>query len=128
MVKKYAATLCVVLLAGCGSLPLPHKDAYTNHPVQVDGARGTLSPQQSKTVLAKLKNGSPKTNIFDRHLAQIEEISGSPLITGNKVTLLVDGPATYKSMFAAIQGAKIISTWKPTVSKMTRLVAGLPLR
>jgi cardiolipin synthase A/B len=106
MAKKYAAILCVALLAGCGSLPLPHKDAYTNHPVQVDGARGALSPQQSKTVLAKLKNGSPKTNIFDKHLAQIEEISGSPLITGNKVTLLVDGPATYKSMFAAIQGAK----------------------
>jgi cardiolipin synthase A/B len=106
MAKKYAAILCVALLAGCGSLPLPHKDIYTNHPVQVDGARGALSPQQSKTVLAKLKNGSPKTNIFDKHLAQIEEISGSPLITGNKVTLLVDGPATYKSMFAAIQGAK----------------------
>lgn len=31
---------------------------------------------------------------------------GSPLVTGNKVTLLLDGPATYKSMFSAIQGAK----------------------
>ena len=106
MAKKYAAILCVALLASCSSLPLPHKDAYTNRPVQVDGAHGTLSIQQSKTVLARLKNGSPKTNIFDRHLAQVEEISGSPLMTGNKVTLLVDGPATYKSMYAAIQGAK----------------------
>ena len=48
MVKKYAATLCVVLLAGCGSLPLPDKDAYTNHPVQVDGARGTLSRSKAR--------------------------------------------------------------------------------
>ena len=27
-------------------------------------------------------------------------------MTGNNVTLLIDGPTTYKSMYAAIQGAK----------------------
>ncbi|MDQ3186059.1 MAG: cardiolipin synthase [Pseudomonadota bacterium] len=103
---KCAVTLGVTLLAGCGSLPIPDKIARTNHPVQVESARGALSIQESKTVFAKLKNGSSKTNIFTRHLAQVEEISGSPLMTGNKVTLLLDGPTTYKSMYAAIQDAK----------------------
>lgn len=103
---KCAVPLCVMLLAGCGSLPVPDKTAHTTRPVQVEGARGVLSFQESKTVLAKLKNGSPGTNIFTRHLAQVEEISGSPLMTGNKVTLLLDGPTTYKSMYAAIQGAR----------------------
>ena len=104
--QKFAVTLCVVLLAGCSSLPLPDKTAHTNRPVHVDAARGTLSVQESETILARLKNGSAKTNIFDRYLAQVEKIAGSPLMTGNDVTLLIDGPTTYKSMYAAIQGAK----------------------
>ncbi len=98
--------MCVVLLAGCSSLPLPDKTAQTDRPVQVDGPQGPLSAQESKTILRTLKNGSPKTNILERHLAQVDEISGSPLITGNNVTLLIDGPTTYKSMYEAIQGAK----------------------
>jgi cardiolipin synthase A/B len=96
----------MLLLAGCGSLSVPGKAAHTNRPVQVDGARGTLSLQESKTVLANLKNGGPETNIFTRHLAQAEQLLGSPLMIGNNVTLLLDGPTTYKSMYAAIQGAK----------------------
>ncbi|MEO6823527.1 MAG: cardiolipin synthase [Nitrosospira sp.] len=106
MVRKYAATLCVVLLASCGSLPLPHKADNTSQSVHVESARGTLSAQQSKAVLAKHENDSPETGIFSRHLAEVEKISGSPLMTGNKVTLLIDGPTTYKSMYAAIQEAK----------------------
>lgn len=104
---KCAVSLClIVLLAGCGSLSGPDKTAHANRPVQVDGARGALSIQESKAVLANLKNGSLETNIFTRHLAQAEQFSGSSLVTGNNVKLLVDGPTTYKSMYAAIKGAK----------------------
>ncbi|PTR06757.1 cardiolipin synthase [Nitrosospira sp. Nsp5] len=106
MIQKCAGVLCLVLMAGCGSLPLPDRMAHTTHAVRVNGAQGSLSAQKSEAVVAGLKNGSPKTNIFDRHLAQVEELMGPPLVTGNKVTLLLDGPATYKSMFSAIQGAK----------------------
>jgi cardiolipin synthase len=80
--------------------------AHTTHAVHVKGAQGPLSAQKSEAVLTGLKNGNLKTNIFDRHLAQVEELMGSPLVTGNKVTLLLDGPATYKSMYSAIRGAK----------------------
>lgn len=101
-----AAILCVLLLAGCSSLPLPDKAEHASRSVQVNGARGALSIQESKAVLANLENGSLETNIFTRHLAQAEELSGGLLVRGNKVTLLLDGPATYKSMYAAIAGAK----------------------
>ncbi len=36
----------------------------------------------------------------------MESVSGSPLIKGNKVSLLVDGPATYAAMFKAVENAK----------------------
>jgi cardiolipin synthase len=98
-------------MIGCSSLP-PAYHATHQHPagqsssIRVESARGPLSTQQTKQVLASLKKAGPETNIFTRHLAAEEDIVGSPLMTGNKVTLLLDGPSTYKSMFAAIKGAK----------------------
>ena len=75
-------------------------------PVQLEGARGPLSPQQSKAILDRLRSRGEATSIFDRHLALEEAIVGSPLTVGNKVALLQDGPATFKLMFAAIRNAK----------------------
>ena len=97
-----------LLLAGCSSLPKINPDMamYSSHPVQLEGARGPLSIKQSKAILARLKSGSDETNIFDRHLALQQEIGVTPLIVGNKVELLKDGPPTYISMFAAIAAAK----------------------
>ncbi|MGY4828370.1 phospholipase D-like domain-containing protein [Sphaerotilaceae bacterium SBD11-9] len=97
-------------LAGCSSLPTvpPHDDAaaVTRLPVQLETARGPLSPAQSKVVLQGLAARGQDTGIYERHLAVEEAIVGSPLTTGNQVSLLVDGPATYRAMFAAIQGAR----------------------
>jgi cardiolipin synthase len=75
-------------------------------PVQLEGARGPLTSQQSKAILDRLKSRGEETSIFDRHLALEEAIVGSPLTVGNKVALLQDGPATFKLMFAAIRNAK----------------------
>ena len=75
-------------------------------PVQLEGARGPLTPQQSKAILDRLRSRGEATSIFDRHLALEEAIVGSPLTVGNKVALLQDGPATFKLMFAAIRNAK----------------------
>ena len=106
MTYKYASAFCLMLFAGCGSLPIPHKNAPAASTVQMEDARGEMSRRESKAVLAKAGNGGAPTGIFERHLAQIEQIAGSPLIAGNKVTLLMDGPSTYKSMYAAIENAK----------------------
>jgi cardiolipin synthase A/B len=70
------------------------------------GCEAPLSKHRSKAILARLKRGAEKTSIFDRNLALEQEIGGGPLVVGNKVTLLLDGPATYDSMFAAIGAAK----------------------
>lgn len=105
----YLATCLIpLLLAGCGSLPRINPDLamHRSHPIQMEGARGPLSNQQSKAILTRLKLGVDNTNIFDRHLAMAQEVGGSPLAVGNKVELLIDGPATYASMFAALSAAK----------------------
>jgi cardiolipin synthase len=107
-IAKLAAALCLAQLVGCGSIPtmVPDMAMQPSHPVQLEGAHGPLTAQQSKAILAKLKKNGEDTNIFDKHLALEAEIVGSPLVVGNKVELLVDGPTTYDTMFAAIENAK----------------------
>lgn len=107
-IAKLAAALCLTLLAGCGSIPtmVPDMTMQPSHPVRLDGAQGPLTAEQSKAILTRLKSNGTETNIFDKHLALEAEIVGSPLVVGNKVALLVDGPTTYNAMFAAIESAK----------------------
>ena len=57
-------------------------------------------------MLARLQAAGQDTDIFERHLAYEQEIVGSPLSAGNKVTLLQDGPSTYQALYAAMAGAK----------------------
>lgn len=96
------------LLVGCTSIPtmVPDMALRQPHSVTLNGANGELSAQQSKAILAKLKKNGVDTNIFDKHLALEAAIVGSPLVVGNKVELLVDGPITYDAMFTAIENAK----------------------
>lgn len=104
---KLTAALCTTLIVGCSSIPLMVPDmALSSKRVTLEGAHGSLSHAQSKAILAKLKKDGDDTNIFDRHLALESEIVGSPLIVGNKVDLLIDGPSTYSAMMQAIEGAK----------------------
>jgi cardiolipin synthase len=74
--------------------------------IQLNDAEGPLSNKQSKGILNRLKKDGDATNIFDKHLALEAEISGSPLMIGNQVKLLLDGPATYESMLNAIDEAQ----------------------
>src|SRR3569832_2137930 len=90
-------------LTACNTLPTINPDMALRapKPVQLEGANGPLSVKQSKAILAKLQKNGLDTNIFEHHLAIEQSIAGTPLVIGNKLTLLVDGPATYKDMFAA---------------------------
>ncbi|MBU5636277.1 cardiolipin synthase [Geomonas sp. Red69] len=54
----------------------------------------------------RLKRAAGPTEILERQVAVNEAVSGSPLIKGNSVNLLVDGPATIDAMFRAIGGAR----------------------
>jgi cardiolipin synthase len=44
--------------------------------------------------------------MLERYSAVIESVSESPLTKGNKVTLLVDGAATFAAMFKAVENAR----------------------
>ena len=102
------AALTLLAAAGCSVLPtiVPDMAQRPSRPVQLEGARGPLSAQQTKAILARLQSRGVETNIFERHLALEEVLAGSPLTVGNKVVLLQDGPATFQAMFAAIRGAR----------------------
>lgn len=107
-IPYFLLILCSVLLASCSSIPtmVPDMAIVSPHPVQLDGKNGPLSAKQSKAILAKLNKNSDDTNIFDKHLILMSGLTDSPLVVGNKVELLVDGPTTYNAMYKAIEDAK----------------------
>ena len=56
--------------------------------------------------MERLQRSVDQTDMLQRYTAVIESVSESPLTKGNKVTLLVDGPATYAAMFKAVENAR----------------------
>ncbi len=101
--------LSVAFLAGCATLPDTSDIIYGPldfRAPRVVGARGELSSERSKRILERLQRQSGSTDLLARQTIVLEEISGSPLVAGNKATLLKDGEATYGAMFKAIQGAQ----------------------
>lgn len=102
------ALLGLISLAACTSIPtmVPDMAMQHSHPVKLNGVNGELSAKQSKAILAKMQKNGDDTNIFDKHLALEAQIVGSPLMVGNKVELLIDGPTTYAAMYEAIESAK----------------------
>jgi cardiolipin synthase A/B len=100
-----------VLIPGSGSAILPKvsdviDDARTQEPPQILSAKGLLSPEKSKALMERLKQSVAPTDMLQRYGTVIESVSGSPLTNGNKVTLLIDGPATYTAMFKAMENAR----------------------
>ena len=95
-------------LVGCASLPDAQfvGERYAVQAARFEGVRGPLSARQSAALLARLKRGAGALDLLDRQIALEQEIGGSPLVLGNAVALLQDGPATYAAMFAAIAAAR----------------------
>ncbi len=110
-IRAFTLALAGVLTlaaAGCATLPDTQLllERHTAQAVRFENARGRISAQKSAGIIAELKRKSPDLDILEKHVALEQAIVGSPLLLGNKVTLLEDGPATYAAMFAAIRGAK----------------------
>jgi cardiolipin synthase A/B len=109
LLSRAASACSLALLGACSTLPTIAPDtaeAAGTDTVRIDGAHGPLSPDAQKRVLDRLKAAGEDTDIFERHLAFEQEIVGSPLSAGNKVTLLQDGPSTYQALYAAMAAAK----------------------
>jgi len=110
MMLSFAAPAGILLLAAAGCASLPDTDALIErHAGQVasfENARGPLSARQGAAVLAELKRKSGDIDVLEKQIVLEQAIGGSPLILGNRVTLLEDGAATYPAMFAAIRAAR----------------------
>ncbi|MEO8859262.1 MAG: cardiolipin synthase [Burkholderiaceae bacterium] len=108
MVRCVALVFACVVMSGCATLPdtaaiLEH---HAGQKARFETARGPLSARRSAAIVAQLKKHSGDLDILDKQIALEQEINGSPLLLGNKATLLEDGAATYPAMFAAIRGAR----------------------
>jgi len=57
-------------------------------------------------MIKRLEGQVEETKLLERQIQLMQSISGIPIVAGNKVTLLIDGPATYAAMFEAIEKAK----------------------
>src|SRR3569832_2392906 len=108
---QWLALFAMASLSACATLhpTLPETMHPTpkSGPVAFENAHGQVSAQTSKQIIDTLEAASGDDAILKRHLAVEEALNqDSPLVLGNKLSLLQDGPATYAAMFAAIRAAR----------------------
>jgi cardiolipin synthase A/B len=115
MMKPFTRLLLAVSLSsiggGCATLPkaseaIDGAPASSGH-ARIVSAKGLLSSERSRAIMERLERSVEPTDLLRRYEVVMESVSGSPLTKGNKVTLLVDGPATYAAMFEAIRNARV---------------------
>jgi len=104
--RSWVLAACLLFTA-CARLPdLKYLKEPLDAPAtpSVVTGQGTLSEKDASSLLAR-RLGHSKVDA--KALASLEEAAtGRPLIAGNKVTLLFDGPATITAMMAAVSKAK----------------------
>jgi cardiolipin synthase A/B len=100
--------VCALGVSGCASLPDTQAILARHHAqaAQFETAQGPVSKRKSAAIVAALKHSAGDLDILDKQIALEQAITDSPLVLGNRVTLLQDGPATYNAMLAAIAGAQ----------------------
>lgn len=105
----FLVTAALMSVQGCATLPDAERDMAVPHAQQVEfeGAHGLVSETRSDAILVRLEGKDGTSDVLDKHLAYEQAVNvDSPLVLGNKLTLLQNGPATYQAMFAAIREAK----------------------
>lgn len=107
LLKSFSLVAFCLSMTACASLPdvnylKTSLDAENSATVQT--TQGTLSKAKTESLLSQ-RLRSAKVDLPE--LAALEEAAtGRPLIAGNKLTLLNDGPQTMAAMMAAIKNAK----------------------
>jgi cardiolipin synthase A/B len=107
--RRALATCALLIDAGCATLPDAARETPSHHSQEVEfqGAHGPVSSGRSAAILTKLQGSSGDSDILQKHLALEQAINlNSPLVLGNRLLLLEDGPATYRAMFAAMRAAR----------------------
>ena len=96
-------------MQGCATLPDAKSEMAVPHAQQVEfeGAQGPVSVARSDAILQRLEGSDGASDVLQKHLAYEQAVNvDSPLVLGNKLTLLQNGPETYRAMFAAIRAAR----------------------
>jgi cardiolipin synthase len=109
-VRRLALPFLFSILAACSTLPnvdyLRNGQPAPRRPPTIVNAQGELPTLKKQALLDGLAAKVGFTDILRKHIAAEDAISGTPLVAGNKVILLDDGPATMRAMTDAIRGAR----------------------
>ena len=100
-----------LLAAVAACTPVPNADqaikqAAPGETPRLVSAHGPLTEAQSKAVLDRLQTDARPSDVLARHLAIEEAIAETPLVIGNKTTLLRDGAQAFHAIFDAIRQAR----------------------
>jgi cardiolipin synthase A/B len=103
-----SAAATAAALLGCAHVPtIPEPlSIETAGQINVTGARGSLSQRDTNAVLKRLAAQMPDADALQRHLAIEQSVAGTPLYTGNRVTILRDGDEAFGAIFAAARAAQ----------------------
>ncbi len=98
------------LLAACATVPeydpTMGRTATVAKP-EIIGTAGPLPAAESRALLLRLGGGEPGVGgMLWRHLTIEQAVAETPLIAGNRIQLLRDGPASFQAIFAAIHAAR----------------------
>ncbi|MFZ6872626.1 cardiolipin synthase [Undibacterium sp. Di27W] len=115
IVTGTASIASVLMFNACSSLPevnylepaVEQAQKTTAATPTINNAKGELSTSKAQALMRqRWKNSSIGLANMQALAAMEEEVTGSPLIAGNQVSLLFDGPQTMAAMMAAIKQAK----------------------
>lgn len=107
MIRFALCSLVGALALGCASLPHLHVPEVTARQAQprVQTADGPLSPAQSVALLERQDRPDEPT-LLERQVTAMQAIGEKPWAAGNRVQLLVDGPASYRVIFREVARAR----------------------
>jgi cardiolipin synthase len=99
------------LVAGCSTSPRLETGQQEPQPVVhplvlIDGGRRAASPQEYQDLLEDDAPGVDTQVMLDQLISLSQELSGSALVAGNDIRLLIDGPSTFELMFEDIDQAR----------------------
>jgi len=102
--------LALALVFGCATLPSVRMArqmplSSSGEPIEMEGPDGAWSAGLATRVSHRIA-AAATSPVLDAYLGMSAERIGEPLIVGNRVELLVDGPETYAAMFEAVRAAR----------------------
>lgn len=106
--RIWAPLLCCFIFASCAAPPRVNK-IISEAPAQrtkIVGPRGPLTAAETKAIIDRLAKQDKGSDLLQRHLDVEQALVTAPLVTGNRATLLHDGPQTFNAIFKAIRDAR----------------------